>query len=53
MKCTFCGSDIKKGTGIMYASIDGNVSNFCSRRCMKYFIMGKDHRKYKWSSQKK
>jgi large subunit ribosomal protein L24e len=51
MKCNFCGSDIKKGTGIMYVKVDGTVQNFCRRRCMKYSIIGKDVRKIKWVSK--
>ncbi|MCL4399189.1 50S ribosomal protein L24 [Candidatus Parvarchaeota archaeon] len=48
MKCSFCGSDIKRGTGQVYAKVDGTVLNFCSRRCMVYTLAGKDSRKFKW-----
>ncbi|MCL4406740.1 MAG: 50S ribosomal protein L24e [Candidatus Parvarchaeota archaeon] len=52
MKCSFCNSEIKRGTGIMYAKNDGTVYNLCSRRCMTYIIMKKDQRKFKWARDK-
>jgi large subunit ribosomal protein L24e len=35
MKCSYCLSEVKKGTGIMFVSRIGNVSYFCSSRCYK------------------
>lgn len=53
MECSFCGHVIKPGTGIMYVRSDGVVLNFCSRKCMSYYLMKKDPRKYKWTIHKK
>ena len=33
MKCTFCGEDVKKGTGVLFAKADGTVHSFCSSKC--------------------
>jgi ribosomal protein L24E len=35
MKCSYCLSEVKKGTGIMFVSRIGNVSYYCSGRCYK------------------
>ncbi len=35
MNCTFCGKEIKKGTGVIFAKKDGTVSYFCSSKCRK------------------
>jgi len=43
MKCTFCGKEIPKGTGILYAKKEGTVSYFCSSKCKKNTL----NRKYK------
>ncbi len=35
MKCSYCTSDIKKGTGMMYVHNSGAVRYYCSSRCYK------------------
>jgi len=35
MKCSYCGNDIKRGTGIMYVFKDGRITYFCSSKCYK------------------
>jgi large subunit ribosomal protein L24e len=32
-KCSFCGTDIPPGCGIMYVKADGAIQRFCSRKC--------------------
>jgi len=50
MKCSFCGREIRPGTGFMYVKNDGSILWFCSRRCYKYMIeQGKKARKLKWT----
>jgi large subunit ribosomal protein L24e len=34
-KCTFCGTQIEKGTGKMFVYSSGKVANFCSNKCEK------------------
>ena len=35
MKCSYCLSEVRKGTGIMFVSRIGNISYYCSSRCYK------------------
>ncbi len=35
MKCSYCLSEVRKGTGIMFVSKIGNISYYCSSRCYK------------------
>lgn len=34
-KCTFCGLQIKPGTGKMFVYTSGKISYFCSTKCEK------------------
>ena len=36
--CTFCGTDILKGTGLTYVKKDAKILYFCSRKCEKNMI---------------
>ncbi|BCS90687.1 MAG: 50S ribosomal protein L24e [Candidatus Micrarchaeota archaeon] len=36
MKCNFCNTDIRKGTGLMYVARNGKTFVYCSSRCYKY-----------------
>ena len=38
VKCTFCGSQIAKGTGLMFVYKDGKVVHFCSSKCKKSLL---------------
>ncbi len=48
-KCSFCGSEIPPGTGVMYVKNDGTVLWFCSSKCFKYFKMGRDPKRLPWT----
>ncbi len=48
MKCSFCSCEIKKGSGKMYVLNSGKVYFFCSRKCEKYFLMGRSVKAHKW-----
>lgn len=51
IKCSFCGSTIEFGTGMMYVKNDGVTLNFCSSKCRKNMIkLGRNPRKLKWTS---
>jgi len=41
MKCTFCTTEIQKGTGVMYVYKTGTLNYFCSNRCFKNLRMGR------------
>lgn len=48
--CYYCGKEINPGTGIMYVLNDGKVLYFCSKKCLRYYEMGRDNREYKWTN---
>ncbi len=36
MKCSYCSSEIEKGTGIEYVKRNGAIRYYCSDRCYKF-----------------
>jgi len=48
MKCSFCGKKFEFG-GKMFVKADGKIFYFCSRKCERYFEMGKKASKLKWT----
>lgn len=53
MKCSFCGSNIRLGSGKMYVKVDGTIYYFDSSKCEKNFLMGRKSKKIKWARTKK
>lgn len=51
MKCSFCSSNIKKGTGKMLVKSDGTLNYFCSSKCEKNFNLGRVPKKLKWTKK--
>jgi len=52
MQCTFCGSNIARGTGKMYVKTDGRIFYFCSSKCEKNLIkLGRIPRKIRWTAE--
>lgn len=35
VKCTFCGNQVAKGTGMIYVFKSGKTASFCSSKCRK------------------
>ena len=51
MKCTFCDTEIDKGTGKIFVKKDGKTLYFCSSKCEKNMLKLKHKpRKTKWSN---
>ncbi len=51
VKCSFCGKEIAKGTGWLFAKIDGTILNFDNRKCRMYMLkLKKNPRKLKWTT---
>lgn len=51
-KCSFCGSDISLGSGLMYVKRDGSILWFCSRKCRVSMLeFHRDPRKLKWTEK--
>tara|TARA_Y100000310_G_scaffold334652_1_gene414892 strand:+ start:426 stop:605 length:180 start_codon:yes stop_codon:yes gene_type:complete len=38
VKCNFCGSIIKAGTGKMFVKVDAKVFYFCSSKCERNML---------------
>jgi large subunit ribosomal protein L24e len=48
--CSFCGAEIKKGTGKMFVKDNGQILYFCSSKCEKNMLkLKRDARKIKWT----
>ncbi len=39
MKCSYCSSEVPKGSGIMYVYKNGTVMYYCSSKCYKNDIV--------------
>ncbi len=53
MKCSFCSSQIEKGTGKMFIQVNGKIFYFCSHRCEKNLMkLRRDSRNFKWAQPK-
>lgn len=51
MKCSFCNSNMVKGTGKMFVKKEGSVFYFCSSKCEKNVGMGRVAKKMKWTKK--
>ncbi|MEM2115641.1 MAG: 50S ribosomal protein L24e [Candidatus Woesearchaeota archaeon] len=50
MKCSFCGREFQKGTGLMYVLNDGKILYFCSSKCRKNHLkLSRNPVKLKWT----
>ncbi|MBR9707118.1 MAG: 50S ribosomal protein L24e [Candidatus Diapherotrites archaeon] len=49
VKCSFCKSDLEKGTGLAVVSAIGKVQYFCSSKCERNALkLKRNPRKVKW-----
>jgi large subunit ribosomal protein L24e len=48
-RCSYCGSEITPGTGLMYVTNKGEIFWFCSSKCFKNFKLGRDPRRLPWT----
>ncbi len=53
MKCSYCSSDIKKGTGIMYVYNNDVIKYYCASRCYRNDVIVKRKFNKKETRQKK
>jgi large subunit ribosomal protein L24e len=50
--CNFCGQEIEPGSGMAYIRKDGNVINFCSRKCrINMLKLKRVPRRVKWTAE--
>lgn len=48
--CTFCGSDIEPGTGMIFIRKDGSSYNYCSGKCkINHIELERSPRLMKWT----
>jgi len=51
-RCSFCGNDLAKGTGVMFVTKEGAINYFCSKKCEKNMIkLGRSGSEHKWTSR--
>ncbi len=49
-KCTYCGEEIRPGTGKLFVLKSGKTINFCSNKCEKnQFKLKRTARTLKWT----
>jgi len=49
MRCSFCDSNMARGTGKMFVKKEGSIFYFCSGKCEKNYGMGREKKKLKWT----
>lgn len=51
-ECSFCGTEIEPGTGMVYIRRDGAIINFCSKKCrVNQTKLKRVPRKVKWTRE--
>jgi large subunit ribosomal protein L24e len=49
-RCTFCGNELERGTGIMLVKKDGSIHYFCSSKCENNLLhLSRVPRVVKWT----
>ncbi|PIU30413.1 50S ribosomal protein L24e [Candidatus Woesearchaeota archaeon CG07_land_8_20_14_0_80_44_23] len=49
-RCSFCGKNIQRGTGILFVRKTGKILYFCSTKCQKNLLkLGRKPSDYKWT----
>lgn len=51
-KCSFCRNSIPPGTGKMFVKKDGTIYYFCSSKCEKNAMLGRNPARVKWVRKK-
>jgi large subunit ribosomal protein L24e len=52
VNCSFCGDELRKGTGKLYAKKDGKILYFCTMKCEKNMIkLRRKPTKVRWTKQ--
>ncbi len=50
-KCSFCGNEIEKGTGLIFVQKIGKVLYFCSSKCENNFELGRKPKHTRWTQE--
>jgi len=52
MKCSFCGTEMAKGTGMLHAYKDSTIYSFCSRKCETNMLkLKRKPQKVRWTAR--
>lgn len=52
VKCSFCGAEVERGTGVMFVKADGTTYYYCSRKCEKNMLkLGRIPRNVRWTAE--
>lgn len=50
MKCSFCGEEVERGTGLLHVGNDGSTLYFCSSKCRKNMLeLDRKPREIEWA----
>ncbi len=51
-KCSYCGTDIEHGTGMLFVQRSGATLDFCSSKCQKTMLkLKRNPKKLKWTDR--
>ncbi len=50
-KCSFCGNEIEKGTGMIFVQKIGKVLHFCSSKCENNVELGRKPKNTRWTQE--
>ena len=50
-RCSFCGNDVEKGTGMMYVDKPGRVHYYCSSKCERNVDLGRKSKHVRWTQE--
>ncbi|MBY9002021.1 MAG: 50S ribosomal protein L24e [Candidatus Heimdallarchaeota archaeon] len=51
-KCSYCGTEVEHGTGLLFVQKTGTVLTFCSNKCKKsQLVLKRDPKKLKWTER--
>ena len=50
-KCSFCGNEIEKGTGLIFVQKIGKVVHFCSSKCENNLELGRKPKNTRWTQE--
>ena len=48
-RCSFCRADYKWPRGVTIVQKDGTIKYYCSGKCRKNLVMGRNNKKLKWT----
>jgi len=51
-KCSFCGDELKVGTGKLLVKNDGKLLYWCSSKCEKNAALGRNPSRVNWTRKK-